>query len=229
MDRTGSTSRTRIQDEPLILVVDDDDNLRIGVEGLFRSVGMDVLTFPSADAFLAFEVPENRPCCLILDVRLRGTNGLELQASMSETGVRLPVVFISGFADIPMSVAAMRAGAINFLTKPFRDQDLLDAVSEALRGDLHHRSERRRREELGVLYESLTTREKEIMRMAATGRMNKQIADDIGLSLVTIKIHRAQAMRKMRAKTFADLVVMAHILGLCDAPAPAKVRDPVGA
>jgi len=185
---------------------------------------MDVRTFSSADEFLAFSIPD-RPCCLILDVRLRGSNGLDLHANMKEAGIRLPVVFISGYSDVPMSVAAMRAGATHFLTKPFRDQDLLDAVCEALRRDVQRRNAGRRRGELSLLFNSLTPREREVMCLATAGLLNKQIADEVGLSLVTVKLHRAQAMRKMRASSFADLVVMAHILGFCEAPAAADVQE----
>jgi len=212
------------QQDALVLVVDDDACLRAGIESLFQSIDVDVRTFASADAFLEFSIPD-RPSCLVLDVCLHDSNGLDLQAKMKEAGARLPVVFISGYSDVPTSVAAMRAGATHFLTKPLRDHDLLDAVSEALRRDVQRRYAGRRRSELSMLFNSLTPREREIMCLVTAGRLNKQIADEVGLSLVTVKLHRAQAMRKMRASSFADLVVMSHILGFCEAPAASEAHE----
>lgn len=207
-------------DDGVVLVVDDDAALRDGIASLFRSMDIQVRTFASAAEFLCFPIPDV-PCCLVLDVRLRGASGLELQAMLAEVGCPVPVVFISGHADVAMSVMAMRAGATHFLTKPFRDQDLLDAVTEAIGRDVQRRACERRGRELRAAFETLTSREREVMTLAAAGLMNKQIADDVGLSTVTVKIHRAQAMKKMGARTFAELVVMAHVLGLTNAAAQA--------
>ncbi len=202
------------RDDALVLVVDDDAMLRHALGSLFRSVGMDVALFGSAAEVLEFSMPDV-PCCLVLDVRLRGPSGLDLQGRLSQRGIHVPIIFMTGYGDIAMTVAAMKAGAEDFITKPFRDQDLLDAVSGALAKDHRHREARRREQALRATFETLTPRESEVMSMAVSGMMNKQIAGRMGISEVTVKIHRGQAMRKMKARTFAGLVLMAQQLGIC--------------
>ncbi|MGO4280730.1 two component transcriptional regulator, LuxR family [Cupriavidus sp. OV038] len=202
------------RDNALVLVVDDDAMLRAGLGNLFRSVGMEVALFASAAELLEFTIPDV-PCCLVLDVRLRGPSGLDLQTRLAQMGVNIPIIFMTGYGDIAMTVAAMKAGAEDFMAKPIRDQDLLDAVSAALDKDRARRLELRQAATLRASYEALTPRETEVMTLAVSGLLNKQIASQIGISEVTVKIHRGQAMRKMRARTFADLVLMAQQLGIC--------------
>jgi len=202
------------RDNALVLVVDDDAMLRAGLGNLFRSVGMEVALFASAAELLEFTIPDV-PCCLVLDVRLRGPSGLDLQTRLAQMGVNIPIIFMTGYGDIAMTVAAMKAGAEDFMAKPIRDQDLLDAVSAALDKDRARRLELRQAATLRASYEALTPRETEVMTLAVSGLLNKQIASQIGISEVTVTIHRGQAMRKMRARTFADLVLMAQQLGIC--------------
>ena len=196
---------------PLVVVVDDDDGMRDGVRDVLHSVGIDTLGFSSTAALLAETLPD-RPGCLILDVRLPGLSGLDLQAKLNAMGNRLPIVFMTGYADVPMSVRAMKAGATDFLTKPFRDQEMLDAVSVAVEKD------RARRLELGAANEatraasSLTPREHEVMEAVVKGLLNKQIAHLLDISEVTVKIHRGNVMRKMNVTSLADLVRKAEIL-----------------
>jgi FixJ family two-component response regulator len=199
--------------DALVYIVDDEAPLRDAISSLLRSVGMQVAGFGSVAAFLA-EQRREQTSCLLLDVRLQGVSGLDFQAELNRDGVALPIIFMTGHGDIPMSVRAMKAGAVDFLAKPFRDQDLLDAIHTALAAD----QERRQRDQaingLNARYATLTPREREIMALAARGLMNKQIAGEVGTSEITVKIHRGNAMRKMQAKTFADLVRMAEALGL---------------
>jgi FixJ family two-component response regulator len=199
--------------EALVYIVDDDEPLRGAISSLLRSVGMRIAAYPSVAAFLA-QPRKEVTSCLLLDVRLQGVSGLDFQAELNRDGVALPIIFMTGHGDIPMSVRAMKAGAIDFLAKPFRDQDLLDAVNTALRADSERRQRDQARHGLTARYETLTPREREIMALAARGLMNKQIAGEVGTSEITVKIHRGNAMRKMQAKTFADLVRMAEALGL---------------
>ncbi|MFS8974595.1 response regulator transcription factor [Cupriavidus necator] len=201
-------------DDAMVLVVDDDAALRRALGNLFRSVGMNVALFGSAAELLAFTLPD-APCCLVLDVRLRGPSGLDLQTRLAQLGIHIPIIFMTGYGDIAMTVAAMKAGAEDFMPKPFRDQDLLDAVGAALEKDRQRRLGLRQVEALRASYQTLTPREAEVMGLAVSGLMNKQIAGDIGISEVTVKIHRGQAMRKMKARTFAELVLMAQQLGIC--------------
>lgn len=201
-------------DDAMVLVVDDDSALRRALGNLFRSVGMNVALFGSAAELLAFTLPD-APCCLVLDVRLRGPSGLDLQTRLAQLGIHIPIIFMTGYGDIAMTVAAMKAGAEDFIPKPFRDQDLLDAVGAALEKDRQRRLGLRQVEALRASYQTLTPREAEVMGLAVSGLMNKQIAGDIGISEVTVKIHRGQAMRKMKARTFAELVLMAQQLGIC--------------
>ena len=216
------TSATDAGVEPLplenavVIVLDDDAMVRESLASLFRSVDRRVVLFESASDLLAFAFP-NAPCCLVLDVRLRGPSGLDLQARLKQMGVQVPIIFMTGYGDIPMTVAAMKAGADHFLSKPFRDQDLLDAVAAALEKDARRRAREQRDNALRDCFGTLTRRETEVMTLAASGLLNKQIADRMSISEVTVKIHRGQAMRKMRARTFAELVLMAERLGLSPA------------
>jgi FixJ family two-component response regulator len=196
-----------------VYIVDDDAPLRAAISSLLRSVGLRVFDFGSVPQFLAHQ-REEAASCLLLDVRLQGISGLEFQAELNRDGVSLPVVFMTGHGDIPMSVRAMKAGALDFLAKPFRDQDLIDAVNAALEVDRGRRQQNQAQHALQACYQSLTPREREIMALAASGLMNKQIAGQVGTSEITVKIHRGNAMRKMHARTFADLVRMAEALGI---------------
>ncbi|VVO51327.1 response regulator transcription factor [Pseudomonas fluorescens] len=196
---------------PVIFVVDDDPSIRAGLDSLLRSVGMRVHTFATANELLEHSF-ENVPSCLILDVRLPGESGLAFQTRLFEMDISMPIIFVSGYGDIAMSVKAMKAGAIDFLVKPFREQDLLDIVALALQKDTKRREDGEASSNLRALYHSLTNREREVMAYAVTGLTNKQIATELCLSEITVKIHRGHAMKKMRAKTFADLVKMSQIL-----------------
>lgn len=196
-----------------VYIVDDDAPLRAAISSLLRSVGLRVFDFGAVPQFLAHQ-REEVASCLLLDVRLQGISGLEFQAELNRDGVSLPVVFMTGHGDIPMSVRAMKAGALDFLAKPFRDQDLIDAVNAALEVDRGRRQQNQAQHALQACYQSLTPREREIMALAASGLMNKQIAGQVGTSEITVKIHRGNAMRKMQARTFADLVRMAEALGI---------------
>jgi FixJ family two-component response regulator len=196
-----------------VFVVDDDESIREALKSLIGSVGLPVETFATAQEFL-----ESRggdvPGCLVLDVRLPGLSGLDLQRELTNVNIYTPIIFLTGHGDIPMTVRAMKAGAVEFLTKPFRDQDLLDAIQQALERDRTAREERIEKDELRARYDSLTPRESEVMRIVITGLLNKQIAAELGTSEVTIKLHRAQVMQKMRADSLADLVRMAEKLGI---------------
>jgi FixJ family two-component response regulator len=194
-------------------IVEDDASLRQALDSLFRSTGLATRQYGSVTEFLAAP-PAPGPGCLVLDVRLPGTSGLDFQESLTDLGIRLPVVLMTGHGDIPMSVRAMKAGAVDFLAKPFRDQDMLDAVSLALAKDARSQQEERRLAGLRARYEMLSPRERQVMALVAAGKMNKQVAGDLGLSEITVKIHRGAAMRKMGAKTLADLVRMAEALAL---------------
>ncbi|WP_296179008.1 response regulator transcription factor [Pseudomonas sp. UBA1879] len=196
---------------PVVFVVDDDPAIRAGLDSLLRSVGMRVHTFASGGEFLQHPF-EDIPSCLILDVRLQGENGLDFQARLAELKISMPIVFVSGHGDIAMSVKAMKAGALDFLVKPYREQDLLDAVTGALQQDARRRETGKTSSQLRARFQTLTPREQEVMALAVTGLMNKQIAAEIGLSEITVKIHRGHAMKKMQAKTFADLVKMSQAL-----------------
>lgn len=205
-------SATAVQ-ESVVLVVEDDPMIREALRRLFGTVGMRVKTFGSASELLQSAFPD-APSCLVLDVRLPGRSGLDLQLELSKAEVRVPIVFMTGHGDIPMSVQAMKAGAVDFLTKPFRDQEMLDAVAAAIERDRARRIEEEERSRLRTFYESLSAREREVMALATAGLMNKQIAGELGLSEITVKIHRGHAMKKMRARTLADLVRMAETLAI---------------
>lgn len=201
-------------DEPAIIhVVDDDASLREALSGLFRSVGMTARTYGSAQAFLDAGLPDAAGC-LVLDVRLPGLSGLDFQARMASLGLKLPVVLMSGHGDIPMSVRGMKAGAVDFLEKPFRDQDMLDAVAVALERDRQRRLQESDQRSLTERYATLSPRERQVMTLVTAGQLNKQVAYALSLSEITVKIHRGAAMRKMGAKSLPDLVRMAEGLGL---------------
>jgi FixJ family two-component response regulator len=196
-----------------VFVVDDDASMRAALASLLRSVGIRVMPFASASQFLEASKPDD-PSCLVLDVRLPGLSGLELQEELTREGVHIPVIFLTGHGDIPMSVRAIKAGAVEFLTKPVRDQDLLDAIQSALRGEQVRRDEERRFEALRQRYGTLTPRERDVFAFVVSGRLNKQIAAELGTSEVTTKVHRSHVMRKMHAESVADLVRMASRLGI---------------
>lgn len=205
------------EDRATVFVVDDDDSVRRSLDSLLRSVGLDVHLYASAQEFMRATRPEG-PGCLVLDVRLPGMSGLTFQQELAKAGIALPVIFITGHGDVPMTARAMKAGAADFLTKPFEEQALLDAVEAAIERDRARRGIALRVAELEALYRTLTERERQVMQFVAAGWVNKQIAAEMGLSLVTVKVHRGQVMGKMKAKSVPDLVRMADQLGL---PPPA--------
>src|SRR5262252_4982947 len=194
-----------------VFVVEDDPSMRTAVKNLLRSVGLEAQLFASAQEFLSADRPDV-PSCLILDVRLPGLSGLDLQRELSASDVDIPIIFITAHGDIPMSVRAMKAGAVEFLTKPFRDQDLLDAIQAALAQDRVRRQKDSEIAELRRRFQSLTSRERELLPLVVSGRSNKEIAAEIGTSEITVKVHRGHLMRKMQASSFADLLRMASDL-----------------
>lgn len=199
--------------EAVVHIIDDDASLRDALDSLFRSTGLSTALYESAAAFMDAGAPEAAGCA-VLDVRLPGMSGLDFQERLVELGVLLPVILMTGHGDIPMSVRAMKAGAVDFLAKPFRDQEMLDAVSAALEKDRARRAVGGKAEALRLAYATLSPRERQVMALVTAGKMNKQVAGDLNLSEITVKIHRGSAMRKMGAKTLADLVRMAEALSL---------------
>jgi FixJ family two-component response regulator len=199
--------------QPIVIVIDDDPAVRESISGLIRSVGFQVKILASVDEFHQSGRPSG-PACLVLDVRLPGQSGLDLQRELASSRIQLPIVFITGHGDIPMSVQAMKGGAIEFLTKPFRDQDLLDAIQVGLARDRARLDDEKSMAVLRTRFETLTVREREVMAQVVTGRLNKQIAGELGISDITVKVHRAQVMRKMKASSLPDLARMADKLKL---------------
>jgi len=202
-----------VAEEAMVFVVDDDESMREALRSLFRSVSLKVETFGSAADLLRSKLPDVASC-LVLDVRLPGLSGLDFQAELAKANIHTPIIFMTGHGDIPMSVQAMKAGAVDFLTKPFRDQDMLDAVAAALERDRKRRQDEHRVADLRLRLDGLTEREREVMGLVTAGLMNKQIAGELGLSEITVKIHRGHVMRKMAARSLADLVRMAEVLGV---------------
>ena len=206
-----ATEKVQAQAQPTVFVIDDDPAIRQGISSLLRSVNIRAEIFSSPQEFLPEKLPD-APCCLVLDVRFRSSSGLDLQAELDNAGINIPIVFITGHGDIPMTVRAMKAGAVEFLTKPFRDQDLLDAIRVALERD---RQQREKNKSLAILrscYKTLTPREQQVFALVSAGLMNKQIAGQLAVSEITVKVHRGNLTRKMGARSVAELVRMADAL-----------------
>jgi FixJ family two-component response regulator len=203
----------RTEQPSTVIVVDDDGAVREALSNLFRSVGLQVKVFASAPEFLQSKLSDG-PCCMVLDVRLPDLSGLDFQTELAKRNIQIPIVFMTGHGDIPMTVRAMKAGAVEFLPKPFRDQDMLDAVQSGLDQDRKRRKNTSETTKLKVNFDSLTAREREILALVTSGLMNKQIAAEIGITEITVKVHRANVMRKMGAKSLAQLVRMADALGV---------------
>lgn len=204
---------TATEEQPVVFIVDDDKSVRFGVADLLRSVGLGVETFASTEEFTHGPRPDV-PGCIVLDVRLPGASGLEFQRMLAQAGIQLPVIFISGYGDVPMSVKAMKSGAVEFLTKPLREQELLDAVNGAIERDRARRKQGKLVAELRERFDTLTARERDVLGFVITGSPNKEIANQLKLSELTVKVHRSHVMRKMQAKSLVDLVRMADKLSL---------------
>jgi len=213
MNRASQVPDTAKAAAPIVFVVDDEPSVRQALGGLFRSVGLQVELFGSATEFLQRKQPDSASC-LVLDIRLPGVSGLDFQGQLLRANIRTPIIFMTGHGDIPMSVRAMKGGAIDFLTKPFRDQDMLDAVVKAIEHDRERREADRIVTDVRTLFETLSTREREVMALVSSGLMNKQVAAELGLAEITVKIHRGHIMKKMGARSLADLVRKAEALGI---------------
>jgi len=212
-ERAKSSHEPASAKESIVFVIDDDVAMRTTLSSLFRSVGLRVELFGSAHEFARIKMPDVASC-LVLDIRLPGVSGLDFQAELAKADIRIPIIFMTGHGDIPMSVKAMKAGAIDFLTKPFREQDILDAVIRAIERDQKRRDSEKAVSELRIPFDSLTSREREVMTLVAAGLMNKQIAAKFGITEITVKVHRGHMMRKMKARSLIDLLGMADLLGI---------------
>ena len=212
-ERPKSSHEPARSKEPVVFVIDDDGSMRRGLTNLFQSVGLQVEAFGSAPEMLQRQLPDVASC-LVLDIRLPGLSGLDFQTELAKANIRIPIIFMTGHGDIPMTVRAMKGGAVDFLTKPFRDQDMLDAVVTAIERDRKRREAEKVIADLQALFEALTSREREVLTLVASGLMNKQIAAELGLAEITVKIHRGHIMKKMGARSLADLVRMAETLGI---------------
>ena len=212
-ERPKSAAEVEASGEPVVLVVDDDKSMREALKRLFRSVGLRVKVFGSTSELMRSTLP-NVASCLVLDVRLPEVSGLDFQVDLAAAGIHIPIIFMTGHGDIPMTVQAMKAGAVDFLTKPFRHQEMIHAVNRALAADRKRRAEQETVSQLRFLYESLTAREREVIALASAGLRNKRIAANLGISEITVKVHRVHIMRKMRARSIADLVRIVDVLGI---------------
>jgi FixJ family two-component response regulator len=213
IERPKSVDESASAREPIVFIVEDDASMRRALTNLFQSIGLEVEVFGSASEMLQSRLPD-AASCLVLDVRLPGLSGLDFQAELAKANIHIPIIFMTGHGDIPMSVRAMKGGAVDFLTKPFRDQDMLDAVLMAIERDRKQRETGKLVANLQTLFETLTPREREVMALVCSGLMNKQVAAELGLAEITVKLHRGHIMRKMAAKSLADLVRMAEALGI---------------
>jgi FixJ family two-component response regulator len=212
-ERSKSPQLLASGEEPIVFVIDDEESMRASLSNLFRSVGLRVQVFGSALELLESGLPDVASC-LVLDVRLPGQSGLDFQTELAKRNINIPIIFITGHGDIPMTVQAMKAGAVDFLAKPFRQQEMLDAVAMAIERDRKRRKEEKVLSNLRALFATLTDREREVLTLVATGLMNKQIAAEIGLAEITVKIYRGHIMKKMGTRSLADLVRMVEILGI---------------
>jgi FixJ family two-component response regulator len=212
-ERPKTSYEPVVAKEPIVFIVEDDASIRRGLSNLFQSVGLGVEVFGSGSEMLQSKLPDVASC-LVLDVRLPGQSGLDFQAELAKANIQIPIIFMTGHGDIPMTVRAMKGGAVDFLTKPFRDQDMLDAVAMAIERDRKRREADRNVADLQTHFETLTSRERDILALVSSGLMNKQVAAELGLAEITVKIHRGHIMKKMGAKSLADLVMKAETLGI---------------